>query len=178
MIACLDRARAAYAFCLCLIAFSTTSGAQATNPNRFKNPEGITADPTGLHRDTSVRAFPRYPREMLAKGISGSPVVSFVIDTTGRVELETASFVRASHPEFAKAVCDLLPKLRFQPFVVADQKWRVLLVESFAFNTWPEPDTAAWNLASHSQEDFATKPIVKVVEQLVSLPHCDSPNIQ
>src|SRR5882672_4157481 len=95
-----------YAFYLCLIAFSTTLGAQATDLNRFKDPEGITADPTGLHRDTSVRAFPRYPRGMLAKGISGAPVVAFVIDTTGRVELETASFVKTSRPEFAKAVCD------------------------------------------------------------------------
>jgi hypothetical protein len=167
--------RASY---LCLIAFSASLGAQTANLNRFKDPEGITADPTGLHRDTSIKVFPRYPRGLLAKGITGAPVAAFVIDTTGRVELETASFVRTSRPEFAKAVCDLLPKLRFQPFVVADQKWRVLLVEMFAFNTWPEPDTAASKLAAHSQEDFATKPIVKVVEQLVSLPHCDSPNIQ
>jgi hypothetical protein len=62
------------------------------------------------------------------KAITGALVAAFVIDTTGRVELETASFLRTSRPEFVKAVCDLLPKLRFQPFVVGDQKWRVLLV--------------------------------------------------
>jgi hypothetical protein len=170
--------RVRYASCLCLIAFSSTLGAQDTNPNRFKDPEGITADPTGLHRDTSVRAFPRYPRGLQEKGITSAMVVAFVIDTTGRVELETASFVKTSRPEFVKAVCDLLPKLRFQPFLVGDQKWRVLLVESFAFNNWPEPDTAASTLAAHTQENFSTKPIVKVVDQLVSLPHCDSPIIQ
>jgi hypothetical protein len=162
----------------CLITLGSTLSAQAANLNRFKDPEGITADPTGLHRDTSVRAFPRYPRGLQAKGITGALVVAFVIDTTGRVELETASFVRTSRPEFAKAVCDLLPKLRFEPFLVADQKWRVLLVEMFAFNIWPEADTAAATLAAHTQENFATKPIVKVIPQLVSLPHCDSPNIQ
>jgi hypothetical protein len=167
-----------YASYFCLAALGSTLGAQATNLNRFKDPEGITADPTGLRRDTSVRAFPRYPRGLQEKGITGAPVAAFVIDTTGRVELETASFLNTSRPEFAKAVCDLLPKLRFQPFIVGDQKWRVLLVESFAFNNWPEPDSAASALAAHSQEDFATKPIVKVVEQLVSLPHCDSPNIR
>jgi hypothetical protein len=167
-----------YASYLCLIAFSGTLGGQATNVDRFKDPEGITADPTGLHRDRSVRVFPRYPRGLQEKGITGAMVVAFVIDTTGRVELETASFVRTSRPEFVKAVCDLLPKLRFQPFLVGDQKWRVLLVESFAFNNWPEPDSAASTLAAHTQEDFSTKPIAKVVDQLVSLPHCDSPNIQ
>ena len=166
-----------YASYFCLIALGGTLDAQATNLNRFKDPEGITADPTGLRRDTSVRVFPRYPRGLQVRGITGAPVVAFVIDTTGRIELETASFVRTSRPELIKAVCDLLPTFRFQPFLVGDQKWRVLLVEMFAFNTWPEPDTAAANLAAHSQEDFATKPIVRVVEQLVSLPHCESPNI-
>jgi hypothetical protein len=162
----------------CLATLGSMLGAQATNLNRFKDPEGITADPTGLRRDTSVRAFPRYPRGLQEKGITGAPVAAFVIDTIGRVELETASFLNTSRPEFAKAVCDLLPKLRFQPFIVGDQKWRVLLVEMFAFNNWPAPDSAASALAAHSQEDFATKPIVKAVEQLVSLPHCDSPNIR
>ena len=176
-----------FASYFCLATLGRMLGAQATNLNRFKDPEGITADPTGLRRDTSVRAFPRYPRGLQEKGITGAPVAAFVIDTTGRVELETASFLNTSRPEFAKAVCDLLPKLRFQPFIVGDQKWRVLLVEMFAFNNfgppgetlrWPAPDSAASALAAHSQEDFATKPIVKVVEQLVSLPHCDSPNIR
>jgi hypothetical protein len=167
-----------YASYFCLATLGSTLGAQATNLNRFKDPEGITADPTGLHRDTSVRAFPRYPRGLQERGITGAPVAAFVIDTTGRVELETASFLNSSRPAFAKAVCDLLPKLRFQPFIVGDQKWRVLLVEMFAFNNWPAPDSAASVLAAHSQEDFATRPIVKVVEQLVSLPHCDSPNLR
>jgi hypothetical protein len=156
----------------------TTLGAQATSLNRFKDPEGITADPTGLRRDTSVRVFPRYPRGLQEKGITGAPVAAFVIDTAGRVELETASFLNISRPEFAKAVCDLLPKLRFQPFIVGEQKWRVLLVEMFAFNNWPAPDSAASALAARNQEDFATKPIGRVVEQLASFPHCDSPDIR
>ena len=71
-----------YASYFCLVAFSGTLGAQATNLNRFRDPEGITADPTGLQRDTSVRAFPRYPRGLLVKGITGALVVAFVIDTT------------------------------------------------------------------------------------------------
>jgi hypothetical protein len=167
-----------YACCFCLATLGATLGAQTTNPNRFKDPDGITADPTGLRRDTSVRPFPRYPRGLQERGLTGAPVAAFVIDTTGRVELETASFLSTSRPEFAKAVCELLPKLRFQPFIVGDQKWRVLLVEMFAFNNWPAPDSAASALATRSQEDFATKPIVRVVEQLVSLPHCDSPSIR
>jgi outer membrane biosynthesis protein TonB len=166
--------------CVSLVFFGGSLGAQAPGAARFKDPEGITADPTGLLRDTSdplTRPGPRFPREFMGKGIIGESVVAFVIDTTGRVELETASFLTASRPEFERAVCEFLPTARFQPFVVVDRKWRVLLVESFAFNTLAVRDTASLHAASalsaRSQEEFSTEPIGKVVAQLAPLPHCD-----
>lgn len=167
--------------CLSLLFLGGSLGAQAPEAARFKDPEGITADPTGLLRDTSdplTRVGPRFPREFMGKGVIGESVVAFVIDTTGRVELETASFLNTSRPEFEKAVCEFLPTARFQPFVVVDRKWRVLLVESFAFNTLAMRDTASLHAASalsaRSQEEFSTEPIAKVVAQLAPLPHCDA----
>jgi hypothetical protein len=69
-----------------------------------------------------------------------------------------------------------LPNLRFQPFRVGEQKWRVLLVQEYAFTTWAASDTtvvrAASALARRRQEEFATKPITDVVRQLVALPTC------
>lgn len=166
--------------CLSLVFLGGSLGAQAPEATRFKDPEGITADPTGLLRDTSdplTRPGPRFPREFMGRGIIGESVVAFVIDTTGRVELETASFLNTSRPEFEKAVCEFLPTARFQPFVVVDRKWRVLLVESFAFNTLAMRDTASLHAASalsaRSQEEFSTEPIGKVVAHLTPLPHCD-----
>lgn len=166
--------------CISLLFLRGSLGAQAPEAARFKDPEGITADPTGLRRDTSdplTRVGPRFPSEFMGKGIIGESVVAFVIDTTGRVELETASFLNTSRPEFQKAVCEFLPTARFQPFVVVDRKWRVLLVESFAFNTLAMRDTgslhAASALSARSQEEFSTEPIGKVIAQLARLPHCD-----
>ena len=154
--------------------------AQAPEAARFKDPEGITADPTGLLRDRSdpaSRPAPRFPRELEDKDVIGESVVAFVIDTTGHVELETASFLNNARPEFEKAVCEFLPTARFQPFVVVDRKWRVLLVEMFAFNKLMVRDTArlraASDLSARSQEEFSTEPIDKVVAHLVPLPHCD-----
>jgi TonB family protein len=141
-----------YLICFCFLAFGGVLDAQTPNVKRFNDPEGITADPTGLRRDTSVRAYPKYPRGLQIRAIVGAPVVAFVIDTTGRVELQTASFVTSSRAEFDRAVCDVLPRLRFQPFVVQNQKWRVLLVEMFAFNNWPAADSAAAAQAARSQE--------------------------
>ena len=169
--------------CIALLFFGGSLGAQAPEAPRFKDPEGITADPTGLLRDTSdhlTRQGPRFPSEFMGKGIIGESVVAFVIDTTGRVELETASFLNTSRPEFQKAVCEFLPTAHFQPFVVVDRKWRVLLVESFAFNTLAMRDTASLHRASalsaRRQEEFSTEPIAKVVAQLAPLPHCDGRN--
>jgi Gram-negative bacterial TonB protein C-terminal len=165
--------------CLSLLFVGSSLDAQAPEAIRFKDPEGITADPTGLRRDTSdphTRPGPVYPRGLSPEKVTGATVVAFVIDTTGRVELETASFLNSSRPEFVKAVCDFLPTARFQPFLVNEQKWRVLLVEMFAFNTLAVRDTvslrAASALAARSQEEFSTEPIGKVVAQLTPLPHC------
>jgi hypothetical protein len=153
--------------------------AQTVAPSRFNDPGGITADPTGLRRDTSVKLLrpgPRYPRDQESMGTNAAPVVAYVIDTTGRIELETVSFLNSSAPEFIDAVCAFLPAKRFEPFVVADQKWRVLLVEMYGFNHWKNRDTtmlkAATLLAKASQEEFARSPMSKVVGRLDPLPHC------
>lgn len=165
---------------LSVLVITGVLGAQAPDTTRFKDPEGITADPTGLLRDTTVMIAPAYPSNLEAEHVTGAPVVAFVIDTTGRVEIQTASFLNSSRPEFEKAVCDLLPNVRFRPFLVGGQKWRVLLVEMFAFNTWAASDTAGMrvssNLANSTQEEFSTRPIAGVVDKLASLPHCDLPS--
>ena len=153
--------------------------AQIVASSRFRDPEGITADPTGLRRDTTVKLHPpgpRYPRDQESMGTNAAPVVAYVIDTTGRIEIETVSFLNASAPEFIDAVCAFLPAKRFEPFVVADQKWRVLLVEMYGFNHWKNRDTTMLNAATllekASQEEFATSPMSKVVRRLDPLPHC------
>lgn len=169
------------AFGLLFLLIAGDLGAQAPDTSRFKDPEGITADPTGLLRDTSVMIAPAYPSNLEAEHVTGAPVVAFVIDTTGKVEIQTASFLNSSRPEFERAVCDLLPNVRFRPFLVGTQKWRVLLVEMFAFNTWAGSDTAGMResstLANTTQEEFSTRPIASVVDKLMPLPHCDVPNL-
>lgn len=167
---------------LLLTTIPAVARAQTATLGRFKDPEGITADPTGLRRDTAVRAYPRFPWGFEKTRITGTAVVAFVIDTTGQVEMETATFLSLPRSEFVKSVCDALPKMRFQPFVVADQKWRVLLVEMYAFHPWSVPDTAAIRaasrLAARRQEEFATKPIKDVVQEIAPLPTCNLPRAQ
>jgi hypothetical protein len=103
--------------------------------------------------------------------------VAFVVDTLGRVELPTASFLNNSERAFRDAVCELLPQLRFEPFIVDGQKWRVLLVNLYAFVTWQAPDSVgvarSRALMYERQENYATQPVAAVVPELERRPHCD-----
>jgi hypothetical protein len=162
-----------------LLFFAAELPAQSAAISRFRDPEGISADPTGLRRDTSVKVIPggpRYPLELQLRGVTAVPVVAYVIDTTGRVELETVSFLNSSPAEFVASVCAFLPKRRFEPFIVGDMKSRVLLVELYGFTTWKHLDSgglkASQTLVSQSQEEFSTSPMSKVVAKLDPLPHC------
>ena len=78
---------------------------------------------------------------------------------------------------FQQALCEYLPRLRFQPLVIAGQKMRVLAVEVYGFNTAETPDISgsvrSHVLARQLQETFATQPVENVVRDLERRPHCD-----
>ena len=162
------------------IVASACAHATGAPVNRFHDPASITADPTGLRRDTTVRLHPpgpSYPRTEVRKGRTAAQVVAYVIDTTGHVEFETITFLNSTPGKFSDAVCAFVPKQKFEPFIVANQKWRVLLVQMFGFNTWRNLDDrsmidAADALVKKSQEEFSTSPISQVVARLETLPHC------
>lgn len=118
---------------------SPTVGDSARSHVRFHDPEHITGDPTGLAIDFSAPVAPRYPDDARAAERTSAPVVAFVVDTAGRVEPGTASFLNDPTAEFRTAVCAALPQFRFHPLVLDGQRQRVLLVQMYAFNTLKTP---------------------------------------
>ena len=78
-------------------------------------------------------AAPVYPDILRQAGVEGEALVSFVVDTTGRVELASFKVVRASHDAFANAVKNALPKMRFFPAEIGDRKVRQLVQQPFSF---------------------------------------------
>ena len=91
-------------------------GAQSAESSlRFRDPAHITGDPTGLRFDPTTTAYPRFPRRALAADQAAAIVVAFVVDTRGRIELPTASILNDVEPEFRRAVCEMLPRLRLLP---------------------------------------------------------------
>jgi TonB family protein len=88
-------------------------------------------------------AAPAYPPTLLAKNIEGRTVVQFIVDTLGRVDTVSFRILETTHAEFARAVRDVLPAMRFAPAVTASRKVRQLVQQPFLFRILPPSQTTA-----------------------------------
>jgi protein TonB len=78
-------------------------------------------------------ATPVYPDILRRAGVEGEALVSFVVDTSGRVDLASFKLVRATHDLFAAAVRSALPRMRFIPAELGERKVRQLVQQPFTF---------------------------------------------
>lgn len=78
-------------------------------------------------------AAPDYPKAMMEKSIEGSAALRFVVDSTGLVDMSTVQVLDFTHPEFAKAVRDVMPRMRFRPARMGSVAVRQLAEQLFKF---------------------------------------------
>lgn len=78
-------------------------------------------------------AAPAYPPVLKARGIEGSAVVRFVVDTTGRADLESFQLIETNHPLFGASVRAALPGMKFRPAAIGPRKVRQLVEQPFIF---------------------------------------------
>jgi TonB family protein len=89
-------------------------------------------------------AAPIYPPELIAGGVEGSVLSSFVIDTTGRADTTTIDIAQSSHPLFTQSVRTAIPGMRFSPAMVQGRRVRQVVEQRFQFRiTPPAPAVAA-----------------------------------
>ena len=81
----------------------------------------------------SNSAAPVYPDILRQAGVEGEALVSFVVDTSGRVDQATFKVIRTTHDLFASAVKNVLPRMRFIPAELGDRKVRQLVQQPFSF---------------------------------------------
>lgn len=94
-------------------------------------------------------AAPTYPETLLRRRVEGSVVVQYVVDTLGRADTATFRVISTTHPEFARAVKQTLPQMRFRPATMANRHVAQLVQQPFAFRivdtmkvlTRPPPET-------------------------------------
>jgi TonB family protein len=87
-------------------------------------------------------AAPAYPPALLKLGVEGSVMVRYVVDSTGHADMSTLQVVRASRIEFAVAVREALPNMRFLPAKMGDKAVPQLVEQPFHFKI-QKPDTLA-----------------------------------
>lgn len=76
---------------------------------------------------------PRYPDILKSAGVEGEVLAQFVVDTTGRAEVNTYKVLKTSHELFASAVKNALPNMRFLPAEVGGHKVKQLVQQPFVF---------------------------------------------
>lgn len=76
---------------------------------------------------------PRYPDILKSAGVEGDVMAQFVVDTTGRVEINTFKVLKTSHQLFEAAVRSALPGMRFIPAEVGQKRVRQLVQQPFVF---------------------------------------------
>lgn len=88
-------------------------------------------------------AAPAYPDSLQSAGIEGSVTVQFVVDTSGRAAASTFVVVGATHPRFAQAVQDALPRMLFRPAELTGVKIQQLVQQTFSFRLPAKADSSA-----------------------------------
>lgn len=68
-----------------------------------------------------------YPSLLRENGVMGETVLKFVIDTDGRVELETVEVLSTTHEGFAEASTRMVERFRFRPARIEGRKVRVAI---------------------------------------------------
>jgi hypothetical protein len=79
-------------------------------------------------------AIPHYPDALRSQLVSGCVLAQFVVDTAGQVDTATFKVLKMSHLEFAKAVRDVLPAMRFSPAELRGRKVKQLVQQPFNFS--------------------------------------------
>ncbi|HEY0970943.1 MAG TPA: TonB family protein [Gemmatimonadales bacterium] len=83
--------------------------------------------------DSANPVAPVYPDSLLRSGIAGRVLVEFVVDTTGRADMDTFGVVVSTDRLFSDAVRRAVADASFTPAMVADRPVRQLMQMPFRF---------------------------------------------
>jgi TonB family protein len=109
----------------------------------------LTVDETAARAEGS--AAPLYPQDLLREGIEGSVTARYVVDSAGMAEPGSLLIVATTHPQFALAVQQAMPGMRFHPAKIAGRSVREVVEQTFHFRIETPPLT----LPEHTR----TKPV-------------------
>lgn len=86
-----------------------------------------------VRSDSTAPIAPVYPPELYGGKVPGHVVAEFVVDTTGRAEMETFGVVSSTDPRFTEAVRRAVPDARFKPATLAGRRVRQVVRQPISF---------------------------------------------
>ena len=79
-------------------------------------------------------AAPGYPSALAQARVEGRVLAEFVVDTTGRVELDSFHALESTNPVFTEAVEAALAGLRYRPATIDGRPVRQIVQQPFLFS--------------------------------------------
>ena len=76
---------------------------------------------------------PEYPRQLLRREIEAAYQITFVVDSTGRVDRESVRFPDDAHPLFVASIRRALYKSRYDPAMIGGRPVAQLVEQQFMF---------------------------------------------
>jgi periplasmic protein TonB len=77
---------------------------------------------------------PVYPEALKSAGVEGQVLAQFVVNESGRYEPGTLKILNSSNPQFAAAVKDALPRMKFSAAQIGGRKVQQLVQMPFQFH--------------------------------------------
>ena len=102
---------------------------------------GGDSQPPAAAREPDSEA-PVYPATLMARGVEGSVLATFVVDTNGRPDVSTYIALESTHVLFGTAVRDALPRMKFRPAKRDNVPVRQQVELRFSFRVIKPPVTA------------------------------------
>jgi periplasmic protein TonB len=127
---------------LAVVALSRSASAQApqvasaetAGPNQPSSQQAyfeFQVDKPVLQRPGNPKA--QFPDEMRGRGKGGDVTVQYVVDTLGRVDMNSIQILSATDRAFSTSVKTVLPEMRFYPAETGGRRVRQMVQQSFRF---------------------------------------------
>jgi outer membrane biosynthesis protein TonB len=123
------------------LAFIISPSARITDSVTASMPASHRSAPEGIDQPAGVIYCPepRYPGVLAEFGFDGDVDLQFVIDTSGRAELDDLVVTAASHPGFVEPARRAIAKCRYRPARKGGRAVRFLVRQRVRYHLRDEP---------------------------------------
>lgn len=143
-----------------------------TGQDRFPKQTEIVVDTARETRGGLRSSAPiSYPVPIEGQIEEAQPIAAFVIDTAGRVEVPSISFVQSAPARFRESVCRVLRSARYEPMPMGGQPRRTLALQPFVFSRQAGALRVGMTADDWSRR-VSTSSREELFAYLSKLPHC------